>query len=141
MYLHEEEILQTISDLKGQGKTIAEFLATLLKGKLVEIYLGDAYEEVSTEQISTSYPAVFCGKVIGAYRECLILNGAYVDRITKKMRTEHIMFISERAIRVLNPIDGRGVFEDSFLRSRESLEVKKIFDEKDEKIKKFLGDE
>lgn len=124
---HELDILNTIDEMKGSGKTFAEFIANLFKDKVVEIYLGDSYEEVSTEQVSSSYPAVISGKVIGAYRECLIINGGYVDRVTKKIAAGAVLFISERAIRSLREVNGQGVFEDSLLRSRESLEVWGLF--------------
>lgn len=62
-----------------------------------------------------------------AYRECLVLNSVYVDPSTKKMKLGNLMFVSERAIRGLNEIDGNGIIEDMFLRSKESLEIKKVF--------------
>lgn len=120
------EAVQSAND-EGRTKTLAEFLVTIFEGKFIEIYLGDSYEEVSTEQISTSYPAVFCGKVVAAYRECLILNSVYVDSTTKKLKLGNLMFISERAIRGLNEIDGNGIIEDMFLRSSESLNIKDHF--------------
>ena len=112
---------------KDRKNTFAEFIADIFKGKYIEIYLGDSYEEVSTEQISTSYPAVFCGKVVTAYRECLVLNSVYVNSVTKKMETGNLVFISERAIRGLNEIDGNGVIEDMFLRSKESFDILENF--------------
>lgn len=112
-------------ELKGSGKTFAEFLADSLGDRVVEIYLGDSYEEVSTEQISTSYPAVFCGKIIAAYRECLIINCVHVDK-NKQIKLGHIMFINERAIRSLHEVDGSGVIEDMFLRSRETPYIAKL---------------
>ncbi|CAB4197096.1 hypothetical protein UFOVP1290_616 [uncultured Caudovirales phage] len=113
-----------------RGKTFAEFIAELFADKYIELYLGDSYEEVSVEQISTAYPAVFCGKVIGAFKECLIINCIYVDKIDKKMRSGHIAFINERAIRGLGEINGNGIMEDMFLRSRESLIIKDKFIDK-----------
>lgn len=113
-----------------RGKTFAEFLAALFTDKYLEIYLGDSYEEVSLEQTSTNYPAVFCGKVVAAFKECLILNSFYVDKTSKKIRMGNILFINERAIRGLTEIDGEGVMEDMFLRSRESLVIKREFIDK-----------
>lgn len=110
---------------KDRSKTFAEFIATLYKDKFVEIYLGDSYEEVSTEQISTAYPAIFCGKVIAAYRECLVISAAYVK--DKKLHIGNMMFINERAIRALNEVDGNGILEEMFLRSKESVSVKNAF--------------
>jgi len=124
----EELILQTVQECNvDRTKTLAEFIATVFKDKFIEIYLGDSYEEVSIEQIKVSYPAVFVGKVVAAYRECLVLNCAYADQKSKKVLLGNIVFINERAIRGLNEVDGEGVMEDMFLRSRESVKVKKIF--------------
>ena len=122
----EEFILETVQECnKDRSKTFAEFIAAVFKDKFIEIYLGDSYEEISTEQVSQSYPAVFCGKVLGAYRECLIMSCAYVSG--KQIKMGNTVFISERAIRGLNEIDGKGVMEDMFLRSRESLDIKETF--------------
>lgn len=124
--VHSNEIKNKIDELKDSGKTFAEFLSEIFKDKFIEIYLGDSYEEVSTEQVSTAYPAVFCGKVIGAYRECLIISAAYNDR-GKSLKMGNVLFLSERAIRAVTEIDGNGILEDSFMRSRESLEVNSNF--------------
>lgn len=124
-----ESVLQNVKESNdgGRTRTFAEFIASVFKDRFVEIYLGDSYEEVSTEQISTAYPAVFCGKVVAAYRECLVLNSVFVNPSSKKLELGNLMFISERAIRALNEIDGKGIIEDMFLRSKESLEIKEHF--------------
>lgn len=122
----EQQILDAVQNHQGSGKTFAEFLAEVFKDKFIEIYVGDSYEDVSTEQISTTYPAVFCGKVVAAYRECLIVNCAFVTR-NKTLALGNIMFINERAIRALNEIDGNGTLEEMMLRSKESLEIRERF--------------
>jgi hypothetical protein len=122
-----EELDKTIEELNLERKaTIAEFLYTLFKGKFIEIYMGDIYEEVSDEQISTTYPAVFSGKVIGAYRECLVLQGVHFDKYTNSTSNKKgkLIFINERGIRGLCEIDGRGIIDDIFLRSRDAFEAK-----------------
>ena len=63
---------------------------------------------------------------MAAYRECLVLEAAYIDK-TKKLRLGNLLFISERAIRALNEIDGNGILEDMMLRSKESLDIKAAF--------------
>ena len=133
--LKEQFISDTIAECNTtRTSTFAEFIARIFKGKLIEIYLSDSYEEVSMEQTSMNYPAVFCGEVIGAYRECLIIKCAYVKKHNNgKLGTVHvgnILFISERAIKSLNEIDGNGTMEDMFMRSKESTMIKDFFDNK-----------
>lgn len=124
----EKHVLSAIEkcNQEGRQKTFAEFIAEVFHGKFIEIYLSDSYEEVSTEQISQNYPAVFCGKVVSAYRECLVINSVFINQ-SRKMELGNLMFISERAIKALNEIDGSGTIEDMFLRSRESLIIKSVF--------------
>lgn len=127
----EHEIHNAVEKCHGTGKTFAEFLVELFKDKFIEVYVGDAYEDVSTEQISTTYPAVFCGKVVAAYRECLILNCAYASSHTGgHIQMGNMVFVNERAIRALNEIDGKGTIEDMMLRSKESLAIKELFSDK-----------
>jgi hypothetical protein len=124
----EEQVRATVQSCNEEGRkdTFAEFIAKMFTGKFVEIYLSDSYEEVSMEQISQNYPAVFCGKVVAAYRECLVLNSVFVNA-GHQMQLGNIMFLSERAIKAINEIDGNGTIEDMFLRSRESLLIKSVF--------------
>jgi hypothetical protein len=121
----EKQIKDTVQQLQGSGKTFAEFLAEIFKDKFIEIYVGDSYEDLSTEQVSTPYPAVFCGKVIAAYRECLVISCAYVRN--HHLKLGNILFINERAIRALNEIDGNGIMEEMMMRSKESLAIKDVF--------------
>jgi hypothetical protein len=122
----EREVKSMVEQCKGSGKTFAEFIAELFKDRFLEIYVGDSYEELSTDQVSVSYPAVFCGKVVAAYRECLVVNSVFVDK-GKHMKLGNLIFISERSIRALTEIDGNGIIEDMMLRSKESLDIKKNF--------------
>lgn len=122
----EKKLKDTIQQLQGTGKTFAEFLAELFANKFIEIYVGDSYEDVSTEQISTAYPAVFCGKVVTAYRECLVIECAYVAS-GNHIKLGNYLFVNERAIRALNEVDGKGTLEDMMLRSKETLDIKSNF--------------
>ena len=124
----EQEIAEAVEKLQKSGKTFAEFLVEIFKDKFIEVYVGDAYEDVSTEQITTAYPAVFCGKVVAAYRECLVLNCAYNEN--KHMKMGNLLFINERAIRALNEADGNGNIEEMMLRSKESMYIQHHFSKK-----------
>jgi hypothetical protein len=131
----EEQVKNLVQEYNAnsRGKTFAEFIAELLAGQFVEIYMGDSYEEIRTEQVSTSYAAVFCGKVVTAFKECLVLNSAYYVQESTKVKTMklgNLIFINERAIRGLTQIDGNGIMDDMFLRSKESLLLKEEFIDK-----------
>jgi hypothetical protein len=125
--ISEQSILDLIKECnKDRTKTLAEFIADLFKDKFIEMYLGDSYEEISLEQTSCAYPAVFCGKVVAAYRECLVINSVFVND-EKKLQLGHLMFINERAIRGLNEVSDNGIIEDMFLRSKETSKIKRHF--------------
>lgn len=133
--LKEQFISDAIAECNTtRTSTFAEFIARVFKGKFVEIYLSDSYEEVSMEQTSMNYPAVFCGEVVDAYRECLIIKCAYVKKHSGgksgSMQLGNLLFISERAIKALNEIDGNGTLEDMFMRSKESILIKEYFEKK-----------
>jgi len=122
----EQEVQELATSSKNSGRTLAEFIAELYKGKFLEIYVGDSYEEISVDQVSTSYPAVFCGKVVTAYREALVINCVFTNQ-ANKLQLGNIVCISERAIRALNEVDGKGTLEDMLLRSKETLAIKEMF--------------
>ena len=125
--ISQVELDNVITELNTTREaTVAEFFYALFKDKYIEVYMGDAYETINTEQVSSTSIAVFSGKVIGAYRECLIIEGSYIDR---RLHTWHVgkqIFISERGIRGLCELDGKGILDDIFLRSRETVEVKDL---------------
>ena len=116
--ISSEEISSLIQSWQDKDRTLAEFISTLFKGKYLEIYVGDSYEEVSFEQTSQSYPAVFCGKIIDAFKECLIIETVYVSK-DKTVKSGSIMFINERAIRGMCEVNAEYSLEDMILRSSE----------------------
>lgn len=125
--INEKNVIDLVDQWQDKDRrTMAEFIAELYKDRYVEIYLGDTYEDVSTEQISTSYPAVFCCKVITAYKECLVLKPIYVEK-DRTVRSSGLLFVSERAIRALSEIDNEMVIQDMILRSSDSISVYKSY--------------
>ena len=123
--ISENDVKNTIEHLKNDNKSFCEFIGEILKDRLVEVYMGDKYEEVSTEQITTPYPSVFCGKVVGGYKNCLILNCSYVK--SKKIEVGNIIFLNEISIKAINEIDGHGILKDMLLDSQESISIMKAF--------------
>ena len=127
------EISDLISNFNEhhRSRTFAEFIGELLKDKFVELYLGDSFEEIKLEQTSMSYPAVFCGKVVGAFKECIILNSFYTSDSKGTKQLGNLIFVNERAIRALKEVDGNGTINDLFIKSgSESLGIYKDFAKK-----------
>jgi len=133
--MNESQILETLEKFKGTNKTFSEFIGEVFKDKIVEVYLGDSYEQVSTEQISISYPSVICGKVIGSFKECLVLNCVYAEANNNVKSNKEVvlnfgkmLFLHEYSIKSINEIDGKSIFKDLQLKSRDSLTIKALND-------------
>lgn len=125
----EQDFINSIEETVNSGKriTFAELIAKTLKGKIIEVYIGDAYEDIKLDEITTRAPAVLIGKVITAYAECLILNCAYVDQASKKVKFGNIVCLNERSVRTICEVDETGVLKDTFLCSRDGKTIKAIF--------------
>ena len=132
----EQDAIDFTEEWKGKDNTLAEFLASVFKDKYVEIYVGDSYEDIKFEQTSQNYPAVFCGKIVAAYKECLAIEAIYVskDRIVKK---GNLLFINERAIRCLSEVNADYTIQDMMLRSNETSAIYSAYrNNKQFKVKK-----
>jgi hypothetical protein len=122
--LHREKLSRDFS--------FAEIIYKSMKEKLVEVYIGDTYEDLKSQDSTTKINAVLCGIVKAAYAECLILDCAYVDQATKKPSFGNIVFLNERCIRTITEVDMLGTLKDTFISSKECLIIKNLF----EKLKK-----
>lgn len=108
-----------IESLKNSNTrlTFSELIADIAKNKKVELYMGDEYETVVTDQVSEPYPAVFFGTVIGAHNECLILDSS---ESKYRLPFKGILFIQERGIKAaVISEDNEGMLENLFLRSKD----------------------
>jgi len=118
----EQEVVDLMESWRGKDNTLAEFIATIFKDKYVEIYVGDSYEDVKFEQTSQNYPAVFSGKIISAYKECLVLQAIYVSK-DRSVKNGSLMFLNERAIRCLCELNPEYSIQDMMLRSNETSSI------------------
>lgn len=127
----EQDFITAIDEAHNSDKelTLAEIVCKVLKGKVVEVYIGDTFEDIKYDDSTQKYPAVLVGKLITAYAECLILNCAYVDQITKKVKIGNIVCLNERAIRTITVVDETGILKDTFLSSRDGRVIKGLFDD------------
>src|ERR1700722_6370043 len=100
----EHQFINTINELNAAGKqiTFAELIAKVWSGQLVEIYMGDAYEDLKSDDSTTRVAAVVIGRVITAYAECIVLDCAYIDQKTKQAKLGNIICLNERGIRTIS---------------------------------------
>lgn len=120
------EFVTAINELNRENKdiTFAELISQVWSGKIVEIYIGDTYEDIKYDDSTKKYASVLIGKVITAYAECIVLDCAFVDPITKKMQFGNVVCLNERGIRTITEVDGNGLLKDTFLSSRDARIVK-----------------
>lgn len=128
---HESEFPQAIAELKKNNEdiTFAELIHRVYNNRLVEVYVGEEFENVKLEEVSFRVPAVLIGKVIAAYNEMLVLNCAFVDRKTKKIRFGNIVSLNERAVRTIAEVDDSGDLRDTFLNSSDAKLIRDLINE------------
>lgn len=121
---------ETIDQFNADPKkhSLAELIAIVMKDRLIEIYIGDTFEDIKYEDSTQKYVAVLIGKVVAAYGECLILDCAYADQKSKNIKFGNIVCLNERSIRTITEVDGSGVLKDTFLSTRDHMIIKRMFD-------------
>lgn len=103
-------------------KFMAEFIASVLENKIVEIYLGNSYEELNFDQFKQDYPSVLVGKVVSAYGNCLVLETVYINGSNKESIGK-LLFINDISIHAVSEVVGDSSLEDVMFRSRETKKL------------------
>lgn len=104
--------------------TYAKSISEELSGYMVEIYLGENYEQIKMDQYEKNIPGVICGKVVGARGNVLIVeanifNGKPHDDYKK-------VYINDFAIKFICELDGTDIgVLNIFLDSRKSARTLK----------------
>lgn len=93
--------------------TYAEVIAEKLTGKLVEVYLGEVYEQMHYQDNSNNIPAVIIGKIIESIGDCLIIDCIYLDD-KKEKKFGNLQYINAYNIRSITEVDGHGSIKDVF---------------------------
>ena len=128
----EQDFKDIIKEFRADTKkhTFAELIAKIWGNRVIEVYIGDTYEDVRYADSTQKSVAILVGKVVDAYGECLVMNCAYVDQATKKVKYGNIVCLNERSVRTITEVDESGILKDTFLNSRNGSIVKKVFGDK-----------
>jgi hypothetical protein len=124
---NEQEMRKAIAELSkkpGEKLTMAEFIAKIWGDKIVEIYIGDTYEDIKLDDSTCKVPSILVGKIIGAYAECIMLNCAFADQQTGNLAFGNIVALNERGIRTITEIDDVGNLRDTFLNIKDGKRIK-----------------
>ena len=125
---HEEQFITVIKRIKAEGKDVsfAEIIAEVWGGKIVEVYIGDTYEDLKTEDATCKVPSVCIGKVVAAYAEMLVMNCVYINQRTRQAQFGNIVCLNERSVRTITEVDNSGMLKDTFLNSRDGKIIKDL---------------
>lgn len=103
-------------------KTFAEHICENLKNEIIEVLIGESYEELQLDQLNANYPAMIVGRVIDAYGDVLVLDCFYYEK--KQLKKDKILYLNGFHIKCLSKIDGNVSIEDLLLRSRNTKSIK-----------------
>jgi hypothetical protein len=128
---NEKRFKDVIAEFRSdptKKRTFAELMARVWEGKIIEVYIGDRYEDVKFDDSTMACPAVLIGKVIDAYGECLVLNCAYIDPASKVLKFGNIVCLNERSVRTITEVDNLGTLRETFLNSKDGKIIKGVHD-------------
>ena len=125
----EKDFKDVIKEFRTDAKkhTLAELVAKVWANKVIEVYIGDTFEDIKYDDSTQKYVSILVGKVVDAYGECLIMNCAYVDQTTQKVKFGNIVCLNERSVRTITEVDDTGILKDTFLSSRDGKIVREVF--------------
>jgi hypothetical protein len=122
----ETDFINVIAELNskpGEKLTMAELIAKVWGGKVVEIYIGDTYEDIKLDDSTQKVPAILVGKIVCAYAECIVLNCAHTNA-RGDLAFGNIVALNERGIRTITEIDSNGILKDTFLNIKDGKRIK-----------------
>jgi len=71
----KNNIKNLIDNFGEIGSTsFAAFLAKAFEDKIIELYFGEDFEKINTEQCQTGTPSVICGTILNAVNNFIILD-------------------------------------------------------------------
>lgn len=118
-----EQISEYMSTTKDKTSYI-EQVVTFLKGQVVEVYMGEAYEVIKLDQSESQSPQVFIGKVVDGSGDCLVLQTLNVNE-ANKISCDKLIFIQGYNIYSISPVTDHSVLNDILFKSTDLHKVLK----------------
>ena len=106
--------------------TYSEAIAAALKGRLVEIYLGDTYEQVAYADNSKNTSAVLIGRIVSAEGDCIVLDSLYKDHHDKKIKHGNVIYVNGNMVSAVCEVNGSGTLKDAISSSDSTADHVKV---------------
>lgn len=100
------------------------------KGKIVEIYAGDQSEILNFEEFSVPQNCSIIGKLVDVLDRFIILDCFYIDAISKKLKSNNIIYVNTFQIRTWTELNGNGSLGDVFLSVNDAKVIRKLLQTK-----------
>lgn len=105
-------------------KKFSNELLYKLKGKLLELYIGDQAETINYEDYSVPQNCIIYGKLIEVFDRFIVLDCYYINS-AKQICSGNIVYINSFQIRVMTELNDNGSLNDVFLDAKSSEKVRK----------------
>jgi hypothetical protein len=114
-------------DKKAELKLFSDELLAL-KGKYLELYIGDQCETMNYDEISVPQNSSIFGKLIDVLDRFIILQCLYVKN--GEVLTGNKIYINAFQIRAMTVLDGLGSLNDIFLNVKDAALVRSVIKQK-----------
>jgi hypothetical protein len=114
-------------DKKAELKLFSDELLTL-KGRYLELYIGDQCETMNYDETSVPQNSSIFGKLIDVLDRFIILQCLYVRN--GEVLTGNKIYINAFQIRAMTVLDGLGSLNDIFLNVKDAALVRSVIKQK-----------
>lgn len=95
-----------------------------LRGKIVELYIGEQSETINYDEISVPQNSSIFGKIIDVLDRFVVLQCLYVEN--REVRLGNKIYINTFQIRAMTELDGHGSLQDIFLNVKDAKFIRDL---------------
>jgi hypothetical protein len=110
-------------DKKPEMKLFSDELSRL-KGKCLELYIGDQCETMNYDEISVPQNSSIFGTLVDVFDRFIILQCLFIRN--GEIKTGNKIYINAFQIRAMTVLDGTGSLKDIFLNAKDAESIRNI---------------
>lgn len=96
-----------------------------MKGRIIELYIGDQYESLNFDDYSQQQNATIYGVIVEVLDRFIVLDCFYYDTKTGTVRSDNRIYINSFQIKAFTLLDGNGCLDDIFMSAKSAEKVRK----------------